>query len=195
MTAGRKFIGDSQHWCTPPKYVDAVKNFFQEIELDPCSNAGSIVGAKVEYRLPENDGLRDSWDYKTIYVNPPYGRSKDSGTSIYDWISRCHQAFVENQSEVLALIPVAVNTKHWKRFIFGGATSICFLADTRLKFINGANDKGAPMACAIIYWGVNPRGFYDIFSNYGAVLSLTELQSRGWVSPDLRIDPDEDLFS
>ena len=194
MTAGRKVIGDSQHWCTPPKYVDAVKKFLGKIELDPCSNEGSIVDAEIEYRLPKNDGLKDSWNFRTIYVNPPYGRDQESGTSIYDWINRCHDAFKDFGSEVVALIPVAVNTKHWKRFIFGGATSICFLADTRLKFINGKNDKGAPMACAIIYWGNQPEAFYEVFSNYGAVLNLAPLREKGWVSPDLKVNADEVLF-
>lgn len=185
MTAGRKINSDSQDWCTPPKYVSAVKEFFGEIELDPCSNPKSIVKAKVEYVLPKNDGLKDSWNFSTIYVNPPYGLDKLRGTSIKDWIRKCAEAHLEYQSEVLALIPVAVNTKHWKQYVFSEANSICFLADTRLKFINGGHDKGAPMACAIIYWGKDTEKFYDHFSKYGAVVEVNHLKNKSWVSPDL----------
>jgi len=186
MTAGRKINSDNQDWCTPPKYIKAVKDFFGGISLDPCSNTKSIVKAKTEYMLPETDGLKASWDYPTIYVNPPYGIDRAHQTSIKDWIKRCAEAHRKHGSEVLALIPVAVNTRHWKEHIFSQANSICFLADTRLKFINGGNDKGAPMACAMVYWGKKTDKFYEHFSKYGAVVNITNLIKKGWVSPELR---------
>ena len=69
MTAGRAIVSQSVDWCTPPKYVDAVKEVFDgTIELDPCSNRWSIVGAAVEWSIPERDGLNTEWDYKTICV-------------------------------------------------------------------------------------------------------------------------------
>lgn len=184
MTAGRKINSDKKDWCTPFKYVDAVRKFFGEIELDPCSNANSITQAKVEYILPKNNGLIDSWNFRTIYVNPPYGINKDNKTSIKDWIKLCNNAYKKHGSEVLALIPVAVNTRHWKQYIFGKANAVCFLADTRLKFINGIDDKGAPMACAVVYWGNKKEKFYEHFSQYGAVIDLTSLQEKKWISPE-----------
>lgn len=59
MTAGRNNAEVlSQHWCTPPKYVDAIREFFSgSVVLDPCSNRHSTVRATVEYSLPEIDGL------------------------------------------------------------------------------------------------------------------------------------------
>lgn len=186
MTAGRKINSDNQDWCTPPKYVNAVRKFFGEIYLDPCSNVNSIVRAKIEYTLPETDGLKASWDFPTIYVNPPYGTDRIRGASIRDWLRKCAEAYNKYQSEVLALVPVAVNTRHWKEFVFGQANSICFLADTRLKFINGGHDKGAPMACGIVYWGQYTDKFYKHFSEYGAVVNITQLKERKWVSPELR---------
>ncbi len=79
MTAGRTVNSQSVDWCTPKKYVDAVKKVFGgKIALDPCSNEWSIVNAKTEYKLPEHDGLKESWDFPTIYINPPYGADKDA---------------------------------------------------------------------------------------------------------------------
>jgi hypothetical protein len=173
MTAGRKLISQNQTWCTPKKYVEAVRFFFEgEIALDPCSNESSIVQAKKEYRLPKKDGLKNSWNFKTIYVNPPYGRAKNSTSSIYDWLEKCAEAHSQFGSEVLALIPVATNTSHWKKFIFGQAAGICFLSDTRLKFlVDGQEDnKGAPMACCMVYWGKNYKKFHKNFNQFGAVL-------------------------
>jgi hypothetical protein len=182
MSAGRKVITDNKDWGTPPKYVEAVKVFFDaQIDLDPCSNDWSIVKAKTEYRLPEQDGLKESWNYKKIFVNPPYGRDQQRGTNIKIWIHRCALAHKTYGSEVLALVPVAVNTAHWKQFIFGKARSVCFLADTRLRFlVSGADGgKGAPMACCMVYWGTNHDRFLKVFGKYGAVVPLDELQKRG----------------
>ena len=177
MTAGRQIVSQSQEWCTPKKYVDAVRTFFGgSIELDPCSNGHSIVKAKVEYKLPKKDGLKNSWDFQTIYVNPPYGRAKNSMYSIYDWLEKCAFAHAEFGSEVLALVPVATNTSHWKEFVFGNASAVCFLADTRLKFlVDGSEDnKGAPMSCCLIYWGVNFSEFQRVFSKHGAVVPVKD---------------------
>jgi hypothetical protein len=52
MSAGRTIISQSQEWGTPQKYIIAVKKVFGgKIDLDPCSNAHSVVDAEVEYHL------------------------------------------------------------------------------------------------------------------------------------------------
>ena len=157
MTAGRSNSNSlSQDWCTPPKYVSAIQDFFGgTIALDPCSNNYSIIGARIEYMLPFADGLLASWDYPSIFVNPPYGRDRARGTTIRDWIRRCAESNAKHGAEVLALVPVATNTRHWKDFVFGHATAVAFLYDTRLRFLENGRDvgKGAPMSCAMVYWG------------------------------------------
>ena len=180
MSAGRKVRTQSQHWGTPDKYVSAIRNFFGGgISLDPCSNEFSIVGAATEYRLPMHDGLKESWDFPTIFVNPPYGLDHERGTAIRHWLQRCHLAHENYGSEVLGLVPVATNTGHWKKHVFGPATAVCFLYDTRLRFLVDGVDggKGAPMSCAMVYWGRNYRRFSEVFREFGAVLNLAELKT------------------
>ncbi len=179
MTAGRKINTFSKEWGTPDNYVNIIKEFFGgNINLDPCSNKYSIVNAKVEYKLPKYNGLQESWNFSTIYVNPPYGINKKYKTSIKDWLFRCSLANEKYKSEILALIPVATNTGHWKKYIFGKATGICFLADTRLKFLmNGKKiGTGSPMACAMIYWGIDFKRFSQIFQEFGAVVNINNLK-------------------
>lgn len=181
MSAGRKVNSISQHWCTPPQYVRAVREVFGGIiELDPCSSNHSIVRAKKEYKLPENDGLAESWNYPAIYVNPPYGADRARCTTIKDWLRRCAQANKEYGAEVLALVPVATNTAHWKHYVWGRATAICFLYDTRLKFLVNGNDKnkGAPMSCAMVYWGKQYDRFLSVFNVFGAVADTRSLWGR-----------------
>ncbi|HLD04236.1 MAG TPA: DNA N-6-adenine-methyltransferase [Candidatus Nanoarchaeia archaeon] len=190
MTAGRNINTKSKEWCTPKKYVDAVREVFGgNIQLDPCSNKYSIVHAEIEYSLPEKNGLRETWDYQTIYVNPPYGRDKKTGVSIKDWLERCAKAHKDYGSEVIALVPVATNTGHWKESVYGKAKAICFLFDTRLKFLeNGkGGGKGAPMSCAMIYWGENYDNFYNIFIHYGAVVNLSNLMDEKRVGKTSKI--------
>lgn len=177
--AGRSVNSQSLHWCTPPKYVEAVKKVFGgEIELDPCSNKDSVVHARTEFLLPEKDGLREEWNYRTVYINPPYGADRARGTTIKDWLSKSAYSHRVYGAEIIALVPVATNTAHWKEFVFGEADAVCFLYDTRLKFlVNGSTDnKGAPMACAMIYWGNNFSRFEDVFHDFGAVVSLENLK-------------------
>ena len=179
MTAGRNIISQNQEWGTPPKYVDAIREFFGgAICLDPCSNRHSIVRAKVEYTLPEQDGLRETWNHPTIFVNPPYGLDREHGTSIKRWMARCEEANRLYRSEVIALVPVATNTGHWKNYVYGKATAICFLYDTRLRFlVDGADaGKGAPMSCALIYWGEDYGRFFNVFIRYGAVVNIENLR-------------------
>lgn len=183
MTAGRRQATKSQDWGTPQKYVDIVRAFFGgDIDLDPCSNRHSIVRAKIEYSLPEQNGLCNDWcHYRNIYVNPPYGRDKIRGTSIADWLKKCDRTHKTAFSEILALVPVATNTKHWKQHVFGSAMAVSFLHDTRLKFlINGKEEgKGAPMACAIVYWGIAFGRFYKYFGPpIGAVADLRALKEK-----------------
>ena len=181
MTAGRTVNSQSVNWCTPPRYVDAVRKVFGgKIALDPCSNEWSIVHAETEYRLPEHDGLRESWDYPTIYVNPPYGSDKERRTTIKHWLYKCAHAHKHHGSEVLALVPVATNTSHWKEYVWGRATAVCFLYDTRLRFLVEGKDKGkgAPMSCAMIYWNKNVDIFLDGFNEFGAVVDLRPLQGK-----------------
>lgn len=174
MTAGRTVVGSSRDWCTPPKYVEAVKEVLGAISLDPCSNCWSKVGAETEFKLPHQDGLRESWSHATIYVNPPYGSDVERGTKIIDWLRKCAEANQLHGSEVIALVPVATNTKHWKLYVWPKAASICFLYDTRLRFLVGGKDdgKGAPMACAAVYWGRSKARFAEVFRKHGAVVDL-----------------------
>lgn len=178
MTAGRQVISKKKDWGTPPKYVAAVKEVLGgTIHLDPCSSPYSVVGASVEYILPQQDGLLESWNFPTIYVNPPYGNDVKRGTKIKDWLRRCEEAHRLFKSEVIALVPVATNTSHWKKYIYGKAVGICFLYDTRLRFLVDGKDegKGAPMSCAMIYWGNHFDRFFNVFIKYGAVVNLRNL--------------------
>lgn len=172
MTAGRKNNSTKKDWNTPPKYIKPIKDFFGgEIDLDPCSNEYSLVNAKDNILFPSRNGLIEKWNGNTIFVNPPYGRNGES--SIFDWFNKAIQEYNENK-EIIFLVPVATNTKYFKELVFKHFDMICFLSDTRLKFYsNGVEDKkGAPMACCLIYKGINKNKFKYHFEQYGKVFQI-----------------------
>lgn len=172
MSAGRTNNSDKKDWNTPPKYIIPIKQFFGgKIDLDPCSNEFSLVGAEENFIYPENNGLIEKWNGDKIFINPPYGRSK--GKSLYDWLEKGLFEY-EGGKEMIFLIPVATNTKHFKEIIFKKFSSICFLSDTRLKFYNeGAEDKkGAPMACCLCYLGYRKDNFKETFCEFGKVFDI-----------------------
>lgn len=174
MSAGRKHISGKKDWNTPPKYVDLINKFFGSVELDPCSNDYSLLKVKIAYKIPV-DGLKESWCAKTIFVNPPYGRCMENKTSLIDWVKKGYRAY-SSGAEVLFLIPVATNTKHFKDIIFKHAYGICFLGDTRLKFWNvGKEDKkGAPMSCCLVYFGDDYSRFTNIFMESGKCFKIKD---------------------
>ena len=182
MTAGRNNAASlSQHWCTPPKYVNAIRRFFGgRIHLDPCTNKWSIVRAEVEYQLPECDGLHLEWDYPSVFVNPPYGADRERGTTIRDWLRKCAETHRKYRTEILGLVPVATNTRHWKFYVWGAAAGVSFLYDTRLRFLVEGREggKGAPMSCAMIYWGSRYKDFEKGFIRFGAVVDVRHLHEK-----------------
>lgn len=78
------------------------------------------------------------------------------------------------------MVPVATNPGHWKQSVFGQAKAICFLYDTRLRFLENGLDvgRGAPMSCAMIYWGENYEKFYEVFIEFGAVVNIGSLKKE-----------------
>ena len=175
MSAGRKNNNKNKDWNTPPKYAELIKNFFNNnINLDPCFNIYSLIPAEVKFTLPCKNGLTEEWNHKNIFVNPPYGRNSESKTSIYSWLEKGLISNQKYKSEILYLIPVACNTKHFKNIIFKYFTGICFLFDTRLKFWYEGKEmtKGAPMACCIVYIGKDYKKFKEVFQNSGACFEI-----------------------
>ena len=73
------------------------------------------------------------------------------------------------------------------------AASICFLYDTRVRFlVEGRDDgKGSPMACAVVYWGRNKPTFTEVFRKHGAVVDLNNIALPGQdVQPKLKLVAD-----
>lgn len=146
-----------EHWNTPEDVLVALAELWPEgIDLDPCSNDGSIVGARVAYTKAD-DGLTRPW-LGRVYVNPPYGRG------ILAWLERALIASNDG-AEVVLLVPARVDTVWWHTFA-ARAEGVCFWRG-RLTF-RGAPDP-APFPSAILYYGSDAPRFRRVFSSRGLV--------------------------
>lgn len=179
MTAGRKPVTDDKVWLTPPHLASVARTALDgTISLDPCAHPASPVAAVRSVTLPD-DGLAVNWpDHPTVFCNPPYGRDTAHGTSIADWLAACAAAAAHG-SEVVALVPVATNTRFWQRHVYPSVTLICLLHDPRVRFWKpdpaapaGRSEivRGAPMACCLLYWGEHPRRFTAACREVGTVV-------------------------
>lgn len=191
----------SQDWGTPKYLWDpAAYVFGGSIGLDPCSNPDSGVVAKTRVWLPQwaegyvgaqqvdgnpysslgqlpagvvvGDGLAVNWTtYDSVFVNPPYGRNKADGTSIYDWVHKAAFTGSGRAAGVIALIPAAVGTRHWQDIIFKTAHKVCFLRG-RVKFELKGKNNVSTTPSAVVLWGdgqeMNER-FDEAFSKLGKV--------------------------
>jgi phage N-6-adenine-methyltransferase len=66
------FSSKSDEWATPQWLYDHLEREFL-FSLDPCASAEN---AKCErFFTKKEDGLKQSWCDKTVFMNPPYGRA------------------------------------------------------------------------------------------------------------------------
>jgi hypothetical protein len=144
---------------TPEYILKPVREFFQSIDLDPCSNPGSIVNAKNNWKLPEHDGLKENW-FGNVFVNPPFGRP------LKDWISKSFEENFYGRANVIMLCPANTDTKIFHEYVFPTATAVCFIKG-RITFLNCTAPIYKP--CCYIYWGDQPGRFTNYFAVMGHV--------------------------
>lgn len=124
-------------WYTPAWLFDALGVRF---DLDPCAakNGEGCVPADCLYRLPEHDGLSESW-FGRVWLNPPYG------THTRLWIERLAQ-----HGDGIALVFARTGTR-WFQQIAARTSAVCFISK-RVKFINGTTgmESGSPGADSML---------------------------------------------
>lgn len=131
----------SDEWTTPIELFDALHNRFI-FDLDAAANDENHLCDR--YYTKENDGLRQSWEWRRVFCNPPYSQ-----------IARWAEKFQEESSRALllvALVPARTDTRWWHKHIMT-ADKIVYIRG-RLKFSNSKNSAPFPSALAI-WMGLN----------------------------------------
>jgi hypothetical protein len=148
---------------TPRWFVDILRQL-GTIDLDPCSNPWSTVGALIEISAHRGgNGLKRSWaEFLTrgsrVFVNPPYSNPKP-------WCERIVEA-ADADLEIVALLKLDPSTE-WARMIAARRDAKCDF-DRRISFDGGKHSAGK-MASTAAYFGPRPYLFCHLFQGHGEV--------------------------
>jgi site-specific DNA-methyltransferase (adenine-specific) len=143
------FSSNTGGWETPQEFFDKLNWRFGPFNLDPCATPSTNKCLK--YFTETDDGLSQSWQGHTSFVNPPYGRGIDK------WIKKAYEESRDPDTRVVMLIPARTDTRYWHDFVMK-ADQVYFVKG-RLKF--GGLDTGAPFPSAVIVFeGDNLRQIF-----------------------------------
>jgi hypothetical protein len=153
------FSSAKDDWNTPEEVLQLVRKL-GPISLDPCSNAGSIVDAAREIRLPE-DGLLANWAELgaggVVFVNPPYGQ-----TASRVWLRKITEEAARG-AEIVALLPARPDTQWFQRH--GAKAQAIVFWEGRLTFLGAPTS--APFPSLVLYYGPRPWAFLAAFEGQG----------------------------
>ena len=165
----------TNEWYTRPKYIEAAREVMGSIELDPasCATANAIVKAE-RYFTKEQNGILQEWRARSLWLNPPYGRSaKMVGlhqSSIKLFVDKCLDAY--RRGDVLQAIILATTEVNAKWFYPLWQYPIC-IPDHRVNFIvpeQQKNKYSQMFGTCFAYLGPNDDRFAEIFSQFGHVV-------------------------
>lgn len=131
---------------TPPQIVAQVRQAFGDIDLDPCGDPRSFVGA-TSIIAEEQDGLTSAWSGRVAFVNPPF-------SDLTAWINRCADAYENGEvATVIGLFPARTESATFQDRVFEKADVL--LLRGRVCFFDekGAKMAAAPFAIMFCVWG------------------------------------------
>lgn len=99
-------------WVTPLGIVTSLGEF----DLDPCCPpVMPWRTATTMFHEGERDGLTETW-HGRVWLNPPYGSAADV------WMEKLYR-----HGNGIALVPAAVETKRFQKFVYGKAHGLCLI--------------------------------------------------------------------
>ncbi len=125
----------SDEWETPPWLFRALDTEFR-FDLDPCAMPQNAKCAK--FFSPSENGLDQSWDGHTVFVNPPY-------SNIKPWVNKA----LCNDGTVVLLLPVRTDNDwfhelrqtHWAQFRF---------FRNRIRFLEDGKEQKSPRFSSMV---------------------------------------------
>lgn len=136
------FSSKEEKWQTPDNIFNELDEEFY-FTLDPCCQHDS---AKCDYHFtPEEDGLKQSWQGQTVFVNPPYGKE------LKKWVKKSYEESKKFNTTVVLLIPSRTDTSYFHDYIYN-KSEIRFIRG-RIKFVDPITKKqgdSAPFPTMIV---------------------------------------------
>lgn len=139
------------------------------IELDPasCEVANQVVGASRYYDL-HTDGLTQSWEAKTVFLNPPYCKSGAVSNQEL-WTRKLLAEYTMGHVQAAILLVNAATETNWFQRLYG--YPICFVKG-RIQFSNPQKSKNSStIGSAFVYFGEYPEQFVRVFGTIGTIVT------------------------
>lgn len=144
------FKSERMDYVTPAALFAQLDREFH-FTLDPCADAMNAKCAK--WYGVKQDGLSQSWEEETVFMNPPYGRT------IGAWIRKAAEES-SGGTTVVALVPARTDTQWWHCEVVGCATEIRFIRG-RVTFEGCAAAAPFPSAILVYRGRWNGEGPYS----------------------------------
>lgn len=133
------FSTGKDDWETPQWLFDQLDKEFH-FTLDPCCTHETAKCEK--HYTPEEDGLAQSWEGETVFVNPPYSKKTKDKPGQIDWVKKCYEEGQKPGTTVVALLPSRTDTKQFHKYIWWKC-EVRFL-EGRISFLDNGKAAGKP---------------------------------------------------
>ena len=155
------FSSNTGDWYTPPEIVEAVRELFGIIDLDPCSNSHETPNVPaLAHFTRDDDGLSREWSGR-VYLNPPYGKG------IGPWIEKVREEHEAGRVTAAVVLVKAATDTRWFR-VLSERYPRCEVAG-RLKF-SGCKAP-APFPSVLFYLGDEVQRFAEVFARFGVIVA------------------------
>jgi hypothetical protein len=158
----RRHAQERSHWgpgdkedrdarFTPKRFINPVIEVFGPIDLDPCGHVLSPVVARRRFLLANgDDGLKDSWAGRLVFMNPPY-------SGYLDWMARAYEQWFAGEVEmVLCLVPVRTDSDFFQSKV--AAAADIYLLRGRLPFSDRTGrSRTTPYSLMLVAYGITDR--------------------------------------
>jgi len=158
-------------WYTQPQYIEAARRVMGHIDLDPasCAAANLIVRAS-RYYTKEDNGLTQSWQSESVWLNPPYGKINGRRLTGF-FISKLVEEYQAGHVEQAILLTMTDTSTKWFQLIRD--YPICFV-NHKVHFYTTRPLKSNPTAShkygvLFVYLGPYEDRFIQEFSRFGDI--------------------------
>jgi phage N-6-adenine-methyltransferase len=128
----------SEEWPTPQLFFDALHAEF-DFTLDPCATRHNAKCRR--YFTKQQNGLLQQWGARSVFCNPPYGKT------MREWARKCYEASL-NGATVVLLAHARTDTRWFHDWVYGKAAEIRFVRG-RLRFGTGKQSAPFPSLVAV----------------------------------------------
>ena len=132
---------------TPEEFMEPVYAAFGRIDLDPCGHPSSPVVATRRFILGNgDDGLRDAWFGRFVYVNPPFSAQ-------LRWLRRAHEQWRMGNAHTIACLVPARTDSAWFHETLRADADVYFLQG-RVRFIDlRGGSQATPFSLMLVVFG------------------------------------------